>query len=190
MKTTEFSQPITAANLNESMFKKFGARVNFENYTREELENYRNLLRTKMDQHEKVTGFSELPTNETYQRDKYMLEVLNTKIKEMLGESKKQLSEKAVSKSQQQAAGIALAAKKAGKKATGGAASSAMSKMSTKELEKFAGTKHKGLPKKVKEGAKPDFLDVDKDGNKKEPFKKAVKDKGTDMKTTEATHYP
>ena len=28
-----------------------------------------------------------------------------------------------------------------------------------------------------KESAKPDFLDVDKDGNKKEPFKKAVKDK-------------
>jgi len=30
--------------------------------------------------------------------------------------------------------------------------------------------------KKVKEGAKPDFLDMDKDGNKKEPMKKAVKD--------------
>ena len=30
---------------------------------------------------------------------------------------------------------------------------------------------------KLAEGAKPDFLDVDKDGNKKEPFKKAVKDK-------------
>lgn len=28
-----------------------------------------------------------------------------------------------------------------------------------------------------KEGAKPDFLDVDKDGNKKEPFKKAAKEK-------------
>ena len=28
----------------------------------------------------------------------------------------------------------------------------------------------------VNEAAKPDFLDVDKDGNKKEPFKKAVKD--------------
>ena len=27
------------------------------------------------------------------------------------------------------------------------------------------------------EGAKPDFLDVDKDGNKKESFKKALKDK-------------
>ena len=31
--------------------------------------------------------------------------------------------------------------------------------------------------KKVKEGAKPDFLDMDKDGNKKEPMKKAIKDK-------------
>ena len=31
--------------------------------------------------------------------------------------------------------------------------------------------------KKVKEGAKPDFLDMDKDGNKKEPMKKAVADK-------------
>jgi len=31
--------------------------------------------------------------------------------------------------------------------------------------------------KKLAEGAKPDFLDVDKDGDKKEPFKKAVDDK-------------
>ena len=31
--------------------------------------------------------------------------------------------------------------------------------------------------KEVKEGAKPDFLDMDKDGDKKEPMKKAVADK-------------
>lgn len=31
-------------------------------------------------------------------------------------------------------------------------------------------------PRPFKEGAKPDFLDVDKDGNTKEPMKKAVKD--------------
>jgi len=31
--------------------------------------------------------------------------------------------------------------------------------------------------KKLEEAAKPDFLDMDKDGNKKEPFKKAVDDK-------------
>lgn len=264
MRTTEFNQSITAEHLNENMFKKFGARIEFDKYTREELENYRNLLRTKVDQHEKNSKFNDLLTNETYQKDKYMLGVLNTKIKEMLGESKKQLSEKAVSKSQQQAAGIALAAKKAGKKPAGKGAAAEMSKMPKKELEKFAGTKHKGLPKKVKENtewnnpldqfvntnnvnyaapdnydygdkaermflrqlkklgiqvtgvnhegdpvivamhgnkmvawfdvenahgyipganhvaesnkAKPDFLDVDKDGNKKEPFKKAAKD--------------
>jgi hypothetical protein len=34
-----------------------------------------------------------------------------------------------------------------------------------------------GKPISVKEGKKPDFLDMDKDGNKKEPMKKAVADK-------------
>ena len=33
------------------------------------------------------------------------------------------------------------------------------------------------LTKKVEEGAKPDFLDLDGDGDKKEPMKKAAKDK-------------
>jgi hypothetical protein len=40
--------------------------------------------------------------------------------------------------------------------------------------------------KKMDEGSKPDFLDVDKDGDKKEPMKKAAKeaDKGEDKKET------
>lgn len=58
------------------------------------------------------------------------------------------VSEKAVSKAQQQAAGVALAAKRKGEKPAGKGASAEMAKMSTKELEKFAGTKHKGLPAK------------------------------------------
>jgi hypothetical protein len=29
----------------------------------------------------------------------------------------------------------------------------------------------------IKEGKKPDFLDIDKDGDKEEPMKKAAKDK-------------
>jgi hypothetical protein len=41
---------------------------------------------------------------------------------------------------------------------------------------KAAGVKDTRGPA-TNEGAKPDFLDVDKDGDKKEPFKKAVKDK-------------
>jgi hypothetical protein len=72
-----------------------------------------------------------------------------------------ELMEKAVSKSQQKAAGAALAAKRGNGKAVG--ASKDMMKMSVKELEKIAGTKHKGLPEKkdesVSEAAIDDFLD-------------------------------
>lgn len=54
------------------------------------------------------------------------------------------------SKNQQIAAAIALKAKKEGKKPKAGTASAQMAKMSQEELEKFAKTKHKGLPKKKK----------------------------------------
>ena len=92
-----------------------------------------------------------------------------------------QIDEKAVSKSQQQAAGAALAAKRgdASKSDLTGASKEMMS-MSTKELKKYAGTKHTGLPDKKDESideAKPDFLDLDKDGDKKESMKKAAADK-------------
>jgi len=45
-----------------------------------------------------------------------------------------------------------------------------------------AADKKKKMAKKEKmaEGAKPDFLDIDKDGDKKEPMKKAADDKGDD----------
>lgn len=42
----------------------------------------------------------------------------------------------------------------------------------------------KGKKSETKEGSKPDFLGLDKDGNKKEPMKKAVKDKKTNVKET------
>jgi hypothetical protein len=260
MRTSDIARPLTAQALNETLYKQFNVKINFDKYDREQLENYRNLLRSKVHATETQANFNDLLTNETYQKDKYMLSVLNTKIKEMLGESIV-LAEKAVSKAQQQAAGIALAAKRSGKKPAGKGASAEMSKMSTKELEKFAGTKHKGLPakktdeamadteegnefsgelakakasgaksfkvdgkdypvkeagertmsraakgvmkygkdgmkalakagkegkdldkvrdkyNKYDESAKPDFLDMDKDGDKKEPMKKAVADK-------------
>lgn len=62
------------------------------------------------------------------------------------------VEEKAVSRSQQKAAGAALAAKRGDMpKSKLKGASKRMVKMSTAELEKYAGTKHKGLPKKVAE---------------------------------------
>ena len=71
-----------------------------------------------------------------------------------LNEAKTVVAEKAVSKAQQKAAGAALAAKKgdAPKKDLKDA-SKEMMKMSKAELEKIAGTKHKGLPEKVKEAS-------------------------------------
>jgi hypothetical protein len=88
MKSTEMNRPVTAAQLNENMYKQFNVKINFEKYTREQLENARNLLRTKTGTVESSANFNDLLSNESYQRDKFMLGVLNTKIKEMLGESK------------------------------------------------------------------------------------------------------
>jgi hypothetical protein len=91
------------------------------------------------------------------------------------------IPEKAVSKAQRKFMGMAHAIQK-GEKIKG--ASPELKKvaktMKPSDTHDFAATKEKGLPKKVKkteEGAKPDFLDMDKDGNKKESMKKAVADK-------------
>jgi hypothetical protein len=47
----------------------------------------------------------------------------------------------------------------------------------------------KGKFGKVQEGAKPDFLDVDKDTDKKESFKKAIKDKEAKKKVDESLSF-
>ena len=166
MKTTDFTKSLTSAQLNESMFKKFGSKVNLTKYTREELENYRNILRTKLSQTENTSKFTDLLSNESYQKDKFVLDILNTRIKEMLGEAKKG---DAKSVKQQQAAGAALAAKRKGTTVGLKGASKEMVNMSTKSLEKIAGTKHKGLPKKATEALDPvghEDDDIDNDGKK------------------------
>ena len=127
MKTNIFFKTLSSAKLNEQFAKQFGGTVNLENYTREELEDMRNKLRTRVFQQEGTAGYNDLLTNETYQKEKAMLELLNIRIKEMLGEDMKKLRDK-------------------------------MDQLS-----------------EAKKGSKPDFLDLDKDGNKAEPMKKAAK---------------
>ena len=128
MKTSDFRTNLTSAIVKENISKMFGVNVNLEKYSREQLEDMRNKLRTRVFQQEGKVSSNDLLTNETYQKDKAMLDLLNTRIKEMLGEDIKKLRDK-------------------------------MNQLS--EAKK----------------AKPDFLDMDKDGNKKEPMKKAVADK-------------
>jgi hypothetical protein len=87
-----------------------------------------------------------VPESARIQRHKPVLS--DSEFKSYKGRLASKLEEKAVSQAQQQAAGIALAAKRKGEKPAGKGAAASMAKMSTKELEKYAGTKHKGLPKK------------------------------------------
>jgi hypothetical protein len=51
-----------------------------------------------------------------------------------------------------------------------------------KMVEAKKSMKDEKKTKKMEEGSKPDFLDLDKDGDKKEPMKKAASDKGGDKK--------
>ena len=211
MKSTDLNPPVTAAALNENMYKQFKVKINFDKYDREQLENARNILRTKTAAQEASANFNDLLTNETYQKDKYMLGVLNTKIKEMLGEGKKvdkfvkavEKSEKATGKSAKKSKDIAWAT--ANKK---GMLDNKNKKSEVEEAKKVKpdfldmdkdGNKKEPMKKavadkkknpfnnkKTNEAAKPDFLDMDKDGNKKETMKKAIKDKNMKKKVKES----
>jgi len=86
MKTNDFNKKLTSSKLKENLSKMFGMNVKLEQYSREQLEDMRNKIRTRMFQQEGQAGFNDLLTNETYQKDKAMLALLNTRIKEMLGE--------------------------------------------------------------------------------------------------------
>ena len=170
MKTIDFFQPLSSAQLNENIAKQFGGKINLGKYNREQLEDMRNKLLTKIFQQEGSAGVNELLTNETYQKNQAMLQLLNTRIKEMLGEDIKKLKDKMVELSE---AKKGVRAPKNTNKAKG-------SKPDFLDLDhdgnKTEPMKSAAKSAKVKEGAKPDFLDLDKDGNKKEPMKKAAKD--------------
>ena len=94
MKTSDFRKQLTSSQLKEHMNKMFGVNVNISKYSREQLEDMRNKLRTRVFHQEGRASINDLLTNETYQKDKAMLDLLNTRIKEMLGENIKQLRDK------------------------------------------------------------------------------------------------
>ena len=141
MRITEFKK-ITASMLNESLAKKYGKKINLESFTLEQLQDVRNRIRTKLSQFETNESYNAVQ-NETYQKSKLMLDVLNAEINER--------------------AHVAEAVDDC-------------DETCPKSCPDCGGTgKAKTDDKKVDEG-KPDFLDLDKDGDKEEPMKKAAKD--------------
>jgi hypothetical protein len=180
MKTTDFSATITSFKLKENMNKMFGLNVHLDKYDREQLEDMRNKLRTRVFQQEGRAGINDLLTNETYQKDKAMLDLLNTRIKEMLGEDIKKLRDKMTELSEAKK-GVKAPKYKIHSQGTSAKDYDGDGKKESPKDEVW-GSRAKAAAKSGKpfeegKGSKPDFLDMDKDGNKKEPMKKAVKDK-------------
>jgi len=183
MKTQDFAPITTSAKLAENLAKQFNTKVNLNQYDREQLEDIRNKLRTRIFQQEGSSKFNDLLTNEAYQKDKAMLELLNTRIKEMLGEQMKKLRDKMdqlnEAKSEQADKKKCPPMSHIKKMCQDGKSVAEICKMhpdcDQKELKQMIAD----CKEKMDEGkkAKPDFLDMDKDGDKKEPMKKAVADK-------------
>lgn len=178
MKTDIFFNAPNSSKLNENFAKQFGGKVNLDKYTREQLEDMRNKLRTRVFQQEGSAGYNDLLTNETYQKDQAMLQLLNTRIKEMLGEDIKQLRDKMVELSEAKK-GVKAPKYKIHSQGTAAKDYDGDGKKESPKAEVW-GSRAKAAAKAGKpfeESAKPDFLDMDKDGDKKEPMKKAAKDK-------------
>jgi hypothetical protein len=160
MNIREINKPVTSKTLNETLAKTFGTKINVDTFTLEQLQDARNKIRSKVFDIETNESFGGLPENKTYSKNKLFLDVLNAAISER-GDIQDEPLEEAQSAAQK-AAFQKMLDKKKGKKPA-----------DTDDADKKPG----GEDKEVDEAAKPDFLDMDKDGDKKEPMKKAIKDK-------------
>lgn len=82
MKTTDFNRPVTAKFLSESFTKRYGSKINLEKYTIEQLEDFRNKIRTKLSQLESTSRFNETIESTNYNRDRMILDVINQHLEE------------------------------------------------------------------------------------------------------------
>ena len=81
MNIREFTKPLTAKKLNESLASRFGAKIDLEQFTTEQLQDVRNKIRTSLSQTETNEAFDAVQ-DKGYQKNKLFLDVLNTAIAE------------------------------------------------------------------------------------------------------------
>jgi len=172
MNLNNFTKKVSSKTIAENIERLFDVNMDLTKYTREELEDARNKIRTRIFQYEGNKNFNDLLSDGEYQKDKAMLELLNTRIKEMLGEQMKKLIGKMDQINE---------AKKANKDYDGDGKIESPKDEVWGSRAKAAAKAGKPFGKKkeesVEEAAKPDFLDLDHDGDKQEPMKKAARDK-------------
>ena len=174
MRITEFKKTPSSKELNESVSKQFGSKLNLESFSIEQMYDARNKLRTKIHQFESSAGYGAVFEDETYMKNKMFVDVLNAAIAEReatqpqltameqlvldkveegviaFEDIPSELQEKAKSKAQQKFMGMVYAAKGGEKPASKDVADVAKG-MSKKAAHDFAATKHKGKPEHVGE---------------------------------------
>lgn len=82
MRINEFNKNVSAKTLNESVAQQFGQKLDLNSFTIEQLHDARNKLRTKISQVESSSGYDAVYENESYQKSKLFLDVLNREISE------------------------------------------------------------------------------------------------------------
>jgi hypothetical protein len=92
MNIHEFTRPVTSSKLNENLAKMYGQKLQLDKYTNEQLEDFRNLLRTRISQVETTESFDSV-LKDTHQRERMFLELLNTAIEERHADSGTTISE-------------------------------------------------------------------------------------------------
>ena len=81
MQIREFSAPVTAAKLNESLAKRFGSKINIDAFTTEQLQDARNKLRTQVFNVETTESFDAVQ-QKGHTKNKLFLDVLNAALHE------------------------------------------------------------------------------------------------------------
>jgi len=107
MKSLELTKPITTESLLSEFESRFNQTLDVSRYTKEELEDTANHIRTKIHNITQNTHFGQELKNEQYQKNQMMLDIVNQALKEYgSGEMKSDPKTKALVKKIQAAPGI------------------------------------------------------------------------------------
>ena len=205
MKFTQLKSTPTAENLNNRVAQMFGSKIKLESFTVEQLTAARDKLANQLQVIENQANFDAIHTSEAYQKNRLFLKVIEQRITELSQttdadapqaqtdvaqptatpstpvEQEESVEETMTKQHFQYVADTLKDIQDPIKKAEYAKHHSAIFQHFNPRFDhaKFmaaAGVETKEPAEAVAE-AKPDFLDMDKDGDKKEPMKKAIKDK-------------
>ena len=205
MKFTQLKSTPTAENLNNRVAQMFGSKIKLESFTVEQLTAARDKLANQLQVIENQANFDAIHTSEAYQKNRLFLKVIEQRITELSQttdadapqaqtdvaqptatpstpvEQEESVEETMTKQHFQYVADTLKNIQDPIKKAEYAKHHSAIFQHFNPRFDhaKFmaaAGVEMKEPAEAVAE-AKPDFLDMDKDGDKKEPMKKAIKDK-------------